>query len=46
LGIGTTLEIFQTRENVKEVRIYLNNSARTGRIKGKRSLIKTSGIPC
>jgi hypothetical protein len=45
LGIGKTLEIFQTRGNVEKVRIQLNNSVRTGRINGRRILMKTSGIP-
>jgi hypothetical protein len=39
------LEIFQTRGNVEEVRlskdIKVNNSVRTGMIKGRRSLRKT-----
>jgi hypothetical protein len=47
-GIRKTLDIFQTRvnkENVRMVRIKLNSWLSSGRINGRRSLIKTNGMP-
>jgi hypothetical protein len=38
------MDIFQRSGNVEEVRIKLNSGVSSGRINGRRSLIKTNGM--